>query len=68
MARNAEFKAGTLFLKSYKRPLGMREATNDEKLYMYARFKQATVGDCPNISRPNSFPMSFNAFKENAMW
>lgn len=68
MQSRTDFEDAVSFLKSYKRPAGMREPTNEEKLYMYARFKQATVGDNPKTSYPHSYALSFQSMKENKMW
>ncbi len=55
-----EFKKYTNFAK-----LLQPTPSDDDLLYLYARYKQVTIGDC-NISEPNSFINRKNYYKWNA--
>ncbi|KAJ0400667.1 hypothetical protein P43SY_005440 [Pythium insidiosum] len=51
----AEFEAAAALVKTFT-----KEPTNDEKLALYAFFKQATVGD-NNTSKPGMFDLTGKA-------
>ena len=42
-----------------------KDTANDNLLYLYSRYKQATIGDC-NIPQPNSFLNMKEYYKWNA--
>lgn len=56
-----DFEEISEFLKTH-----MERFTNDQKLFMYGLYKQATVGDC-NINRPTDVVGSYKyeAWKKN---
>ena len=45
----------------------VKNVSDEDKLFLYAYFKQATIGDC-NINKPNAFDLvgnaKYNAWKE----
>jgi len=58
MGIQEDFDAAAAKIKVWNPSKGV--PTNDEKLALYALFKQATTGDC-NTSRPGMFDMAGKA-------
>lgn len=59
-------KAADAMKASGKEP-SIQKLSNDEKLQLYALFKQGTVGDI-NTERPGTFSLSFEAKAKWDAW